>query len=304
VIVIEPSFLNSFVALAAARIAGAKAWLHVQDLEIDLAFDLGQLRHGRRIAEAIERWVMRRFDGVSTISDGLVERLRAKGVPKPLLLPNWFDPNELVPGPSRLRRQLAMRESETVVMFAGTLGAKQGIESIIHAARLLETEMQLSFVIAGEGPSKAELERLAHGLRNVRFLPLQPPEGLNDLLNCADIHVLPQQPAAAGLVLPSKLIGMLASGRPVVACTKRDSEIARLVSGCGLIVEPGDAQALARALLTLANHKVERLRLGQSARRVALANFSKEEILPRWDATLRGLSNPLSAASTVTLRTR
>jgi colanic acid biosynthesis glycosyl transferase WcaI len=118
-------------------------------------------------------------------------------------------------------------------------------------------------------------------LANIRFLPLQPFERLGELLGTADIHLLPQSPGAADLVLPSKLSGMLASGRPVIATCRAGTELDAVVSKCGLVVPPQDSSALAAAICKLANEPKTRLDLGRRARAYAEANFERDAILGR-----------------------
>jgi putative colanic acid biosynthesis glycosyltransferase WcaI len=290
VLVIEPSFMNLPSAWLASRIAGAVAWLHIQDFEIDLAYDLGQLRHGRRLAMAVESWLMKRFDIVSSITRRMIEKAASKGVPSENLymLPNWVDTSIVrpLPHPSPMRREMGISRDCVVAMFSGSLGTKQGVETIIDAARTLVDDSRLLFVICGDGASSEALRLRARDLNNVRFLPLQPAERLNDLLNLADLHLLPQLPSAAGSVMPSKLIGMLASGRPVVAACSAGTEIAELVTGCGVTVEPGDSGGYAAAIRTLAHDARFRAQLGESARRRALERFSQDSILGDFEREL------------------
>jgi len=290
VFVIEPSFMNLPSAWLASRIAGAVAWLHIQDFEIDLAYDLGQLRHGRRLAMAIESWLMKRFDIVSSITRRMIGKAANKGLPSENLymLPNWVDTSIIrpLPHPSPMRQQVGISTDRVVAMFSGSLGTKQGVETIIDAARTLVDDPTLIFIICGEGASSEALQVRARDLNNVRFLPLQSAERLNNLLNLADVHLLPQLPSAAGSVMPSKLIGMLASGRPVVAACSPGTEIAELVTGCGLTVEPGDSGAFAAAIRTLAHDARVRAQLGESARRRALERFSQGSILGDFEREL------------------
>jgi colanic acid biosynthesis glycosyl transferase WcaI len=127
-----------------------------------------------------------------------------------------------------------------------------------------------------------ELEAQCAGLPNVLFIDLQPLERLNNLLGMADIHLLPQRANAADLVMPSKLSGMLASGRSIVAGTGADTEIARVLEGRGLLVPPEDPAAFAKAILELARDKVLRQRLGASARRFAEEELGRDHVLNRF----------------------
>jgi len=287
VIVIEPSFLNLPVALLAARIARSKAWLHIQDFEIDLAYDMGQLAHGRTFAEKIESWLMRRFDAVSSISHRLVAKAGTKGVTKEsvVLFPNSVNVSEVRPRAdgSPLRGELNIPEDRIVALFSGSLGAKQGIETIIEAARVLKDDSRIVFVVCGEGVSSEKLRAQAKDLENVRFLPLQPSARLNDLLNLADLHLLPQQLAAADSVFPSKLIGMLASGRPIVAACRPGSDIADSISGCGLVTLPGDPEALAAAIVRLARDEDARIQMGLRSREFAVRRFNQDVVLHRFE---------------------
>jgi len=125
-----------------------------------------------------------------------------------------------------------------VALFSGSLGGKQGLMIIPQAAKKLADRKDIEFVICGDGVMKIELQSAAADLPNVHFLPLQPFERLGELLSMADIHLLPQSAGAADLVLPSKLSGMLASGRPVIATCGSGTELNSVVSECGLWSRP------------------------------------------------------------------
>jgi colanic acid biosynthesis glycosyl transferase WcaI len=140
------------------------------------------------------------------------------------------------------------------------------------------------FLICGDGQAAPKLRSLAGGLSNVRFAPFQPAERLNQLLNVADIHALPQVPEVADSVLPSKLLGMLTSGRCIVATVGEQSEVGGYVKECGLLVPPGDSAALAGAIRTLAADAELRARLGSAARRHALESLRHDLILGAFEA--------------------
>jgi colanic acid biosynthesis glycosyl transferase WcaI len=150
---------------------------------------------------------------------------------------------------------------------------------IPEAARLLESRPDIAFVVCGDGVMKPQLESAAAGLRNVRFMPLQPAGRVSDLLGMADIHLLPQSPDAADLVLPSKLCGMLASGRPVIATCRPETEISEIVSKCGLVVAPENSEALALAITELADNPDKRILLGGRARSFAEEHFERDAVL-------------------------
>jgi colanic acid biosynthesis glycosyl transferase WcaI len=285
VITVAPAFVCAPAALLVARVCGAQKWLHLQDFEVDLAFQLGLLKGKlmQRVALRMERWVLRRFDSVSSISSRMVEQLLSKGVDvgRTRYFPNWVDIARIKPSlnGAKYRAQLDIAQNALVVLFSGSLAGKQGLMIIPAAAALLADKKQIVFVICGDGVMKPELVSAARNLPNVRFLPLQPVERLGELLSMADIHLLPQSLGAADLVLPSKLSGMLASGRPVIATCREQTELDAVVSRCGMVVQPQDAVALARAICRLADDPNTRTELGRKARAYAEANFEREAIL-------------------------
>lgn len=283
VLTVAPAFMCAPAGLLTAWLSRAKCWLHLQDFEVDVAFGMGLLK-GRllqRIALRMESSLLRRFDTVSTISGRMMQRLCAKGVTagKTRYLPNWVDLTRAMPLNNGYRTPLGIAEDAVVVLFSGSLSGKQGLMVIPDTAKLLRSREEIVFVVCGEGVMKCDLQAAAAGLRNVRFMPLQPSGQVSELLAMADIHLLPQSPDAADLVLPSKLGGMLASGRPVIATCRAGTEISEIVSQCGLVVAPENSMQLAHAISTLADDPERRKLLGRRARTFAENNFERHAVL-------------------------
>lgn len=255
---VEPTLLAAPLALLAAWLVGARTVLHVQDLEVDAAFAMGHLRAGRwlkRLGFAFERSMLIRFDHVVTVSNRMAARLGEKGVAadRRSVVRNWVDLAHVYPmaEASPYRAELGFGERDFVVLYAGSIGAKQGLGVLLDAAERLADEPRIKVVIAGEGPQKHALQTRYGHLANVRFVPFQPEARLNAFLNMPDLHVLPQERGAADLVLPSKLGGMLASGRPILATADEGTEIADFLGSAATLTAPGDPQAVADALRTL-----------------------------------------------------
>jgi colanic acid biosynthesis glycosyl transferase WcaI len=287
---IEPTLLAAPAAVLAAKLVGAKVILHVQDLEVDAAFAVGHLKDRhllRRLAQVFERFAMAGVDQLVTISDRMKEKLSARGVApaKLSVVRNWVDLGEIHPleKPSVYRSQLGFGSEDFVVLYAGTLGAKQGLHSLIEAAERLRGEVRIQFVFVGEGPLREELEARSRGLPNVRFMPFQPRCRLNELMNMPDLHVLPQEKVVADMGLPSKLNAIVASGKPILVTTEPGTELADLLTGVAHIAPPDDPAELAAAILAASKRGID-----FSSTQAALAQaLSKPKAMKAFSEVLR-----------------
>src|SRR5260370_33477456 len=205
VLVVEPTLFCAPQALLAARWSAARAWLHVQDFEVDAAFELGDISAPdlRRWALSIEQWLLSAFDRVSTISSRMADRLVQKRVDpsRCLLFPNCVDTSLIypLPCPSPLRMQLGIPKDTIVALYAGSMGKKQGLDIFAEVARRLWHRADLRFVFCGEGSYRQTLFEKAKDLPNFTLLPSKPFDQLNALLTLSDIKLLPQTPCAAHL---------------------------------------------------------------------------------------------------------
>jgi len=301
VFMVAPAFACAPGAWLTARLCGAKAWIHVQDFEVDAAFRLGLLKGKfiKWLIRGIEQFIFKRFDRVSSISLRMLERVLVKGIPRERVVSfvNWVDIKAITPlkGVSPYRAELNIPDDHKVVLFSGTLAGKQGLDLLPQVARLLhEWNAKVIVVICGDGQMKNDLLEASVGLPNMRYLHLQPYERLSELLGMADAQLLPQNPGAADLVMPSKLTGMMASGRPIVCTADEDTELERVVSHCGVVVKPGNATKLALAIKTLLADPAQCEALGKKARAYAEQYLSREGVMLHFERTLEQCMNPAS----------
>ena len=292
VIGIAPSLIAVSATHLAARASEAKLWLHVQDFEVEAAFATGLIAQDGFVARLARRYETRSLTGVrvSSISPNMCAKLVEHGIPRNRVVEfrNWAEIDTIRPlvGPSPYRGEWGI-DRPHVALYSGNIANKQGISIIVEAARRLAHRRDLMFVVCGNGPNRANLEREALGLDNIRFHDLQPAERLSDLLGLASMHLLPQIAGAADLVLPSKLANALASGRPVVATAQAGTALADEVYGCGLVTEPENVATFAAAIERLIDDEALRTAQGVEGRRRAEERWSRSRILARFEEQVR-----------------
>jgi colanic acid biosynthesis glycosyl transferase WcaI len=296
----EPSIFGAPAVLLAAKLAGAKSWLHVQDIELAAAVRLGMVRSAplKRAILGFYRCVLRRFDVVSTISHTMADELKALGGPDDIVFfPNWVDVETIRPGVDgrALRAELGVPEDAVVALYSGNMGEKQGLDTLLEAARRLADRHDIHFLLCGAGAARSRLEREAADLPNVHLRPLQPAARLNELLNLADVHLLPQRRGATLFAMPSKLGGMLASGRAIVAQADHDSELARSLRDRAFVVPAEDAAATAEAVRRLADEPALREWLGREGRRLATEQLARDPVLEGFVAAAARRLRPVQA---------
>lgn len=290
VVAIIPSTLAAIVVGLCARVFRLPLWVHVQDLEAELAIATGLIGRSpwlTAVARRVQRLALH-SDRLSSISPAMCRHLATTQHPPSDIVEfrNWARPDvQPIDKPSPFREEWQIKQRH-VALYSGNIAAKQGVEIIAETARLLAHRHDLLFVICGNGPRRQELADSVADCANVRLFDLQPAERLADLLGLASVHLLPQMAGAADLVLPSKLPNMLASGRPVVATVTPDTDLGRELGECGLIVPPHDAGAFADAIVRLLDDETLRDKCGRNAQARAAERWSKQAILEQFEREL------------------
>ena len=298
IIAVSPPLQVGLTAWVLGRMWRANVLLHVQDLVPDAAVATGLMKENSlavRLARRLEQFVYRRATEIGVISEGFRRSMERQGVPpeKIRLLPNSIDldfirPESKVNG---FRQRHGLAADAVVVMYSGSVGMKQGLETLMDAAALIRADSRILLVIVGEGPPLNELKARASRdrLRNVLFLPLQPRETLSEQLAAADILVITQRRAVTDIVFPGKLLYYMAAGRPIVAAVSEDSETGRFIRDhkVGVVTPPEEATPLAAALMGMTADDAEVM--GRLGRAVVERLFDQRVVLPAFQAEIEHL---------------
>jgi colanic acid biosynthesis glycosyl transferase WcaI len=289
VFVIAPSFQFGILGVLYKKIRKARFLYHIQDMQIEAARDL-QLIKSKRIINflfAAERYIFNNSDVISSISLGMIHKIREKANKNVLLFPNWTDTNIFYPIKNRvaLKKDFGFEPTDKIVLYSGAIGEKQGLEAILQAADEFRLHKNLKFVICGSGPYKQKLQDLANALslKNVYFLPLQPFDKFNQFLNVADVHLVIQKSNASDLVMPSKLTTILAVGGLALITADEDSSLYSLVEGysMGLLVKPDDQKALNEGIQKAVSQ--DNYIITKNARAYAQAHLSIEGVMETFE---------------------
>jgi colanic acid biosynthesis glycosyl transferase WcaI len=273
---------------------------NVADLWPDSARDLGVIKSGLllRAAYSLERWIYRRADYLTAVTDGVRDvLLNKKDVPKTkvLFLPNGVDTELIQPidGDEQLKAKLGL-SGKRVIIYAGNHGYAAAADQILHAAALLTQQRDLHFVFVGDGPEKARLQALAQELRlsSVSFLDPVPLAELPSLLALADIAVITLRRAGVTSgARPAKAFVMMAAGKPIVLAATGEAERLIRTAESGVVVPPHEPRKLAAALLKMLADPQAARRMGERGRQFVIGNFEWSVLVRSWLKQLQEKSN-------------
>ncbi len=261
---------------------------HIQDLQPDAAVELGMVKNWGliRILYKMEKFIYANANKISTISNKMGEKVIAKGVhnARIILFPNWVDTEYFKPFPKQnvFRIEHGLKD-KFIVLYSGNIGYKQGMDIILKTAKEASDIKDIIFVIVGDGAYKTEFFRKYKqlNLHNVLFLPLQPKEMLPYMLSAADVSLVLQKKQMTDIVMPSKLLGIMACGSPVIVGANLGSNLHGIISesGCGIIIKPEDSVQLLDAMMEIYHNPHKAEEFGRKGRDFAVKHYSKEEIL-------------------------
>jgi len=287
-IVESPPLFDGFAGVFLSTFKRAPYIFNVADLWLDAAVQMGMLNNPRliRIAKRVETYFYRRSARVFAVTSGVRQAIMDSGIAeqKVTLFRNAVDTEFFVPLPAspEVRRELGAKDKDLLVMYAGTLGMAQQVESIVDAAALFHHEgnVAVQFVFLGDGSEKENLERKARdlGLDNVRFLGVHPKSRMPMLLGAADcVLVSVRDLKVLESALPTKMFEAMACCKPVVLAARGEAAEALAEARAGVSAQPGDPVSIHDAILRLQHQPEQRRDMGQSGRAYVLAHFSRDQ---------------------------
>jgi colanic acid biosynthesis glycosyl transferase WcaI len=293
--------LLSILAWRVARQRGSRVINWLQDIYPEVATELGVRFIKGPVSKllTLARNASLRSANVNVVvGTRMAQKLSQLGVPSDRInvIPNWCDDEAIIPvgnDTNPLRAEWHLKD-KFVVGYSGNLGRAHEFETILAAAKRLKNSPDIVFLLIGGGQGNADLARRVQeaGLSDqFRFLPYQDNEILKYSLSVPDVHWVSLRPQLEGLIVPSKVYGIAAAGRPIIAVTAKDGEIARLIKAhdCGLIVEPGNSEEMATAILLLSTKDEARIGKGLRARAMLDAEFTRRHAFRRWEDVVDAL---------------
>jgi glycosyltransferase involved in cell wall biosynthesis len=289
--------LISVVAMAATKAKGAHLMNWLQDIFPEVASRLGNNPLPKRIDHFVSRVrdsTLRAADMNIVLGERMREFVERQGIPaaKICVIENWAYSDATVPMATRdsaLRARLGLA-GKFVVGYSGNLGRAHEFDTLLDAASLLSKDEDIVFLMIGGGAGMVALQQAVgrRVLGNFRFLPHQSRASLSDSMAAADVHWVSLLPSLEGLIVPSKLYGILAAGRPVIFVGDPDGEVARLIgpAQAGVAVGVGDARELQQRIVELKTDCGRRELMGQNGYRLYLNKFTPQRALARWSDIL------------------
>lgn len=284
-------FLLAFEADRLKKRTNCRMVGYLQDIYPDVAVALGKVGDNwavRRLRKSLFD-IYRRCDRMVVLSQDMADLLTDNGVDSDRIsiVPNWADTEKIAPngGANRFREQQQLGD-RFIAMYSGNLGLTQRLEEFVAAAELLKDRADILFCFVGRGSQEAALRQLVQTRRltNVKFIDYQPQAELTHSLTAADIHLVPLTKMLSRCLMPSKLYGILAAGRPYLTNAPLGSELHTISTQhqVGLTVEPESPQAIADRIRWAADHPSELKIMGHNARQLAESEYTQERSISRF----------------------
>ncbi len=305
-----PPFI-SFYGLLLKALKRVKTIYIVQDLFPDLVIELGKIKNKYfiKVLKNLSKLILRKMDRVVVVGDFMKRKIKKKilqgmNSTHVTTIHNWADGEKIRVISEEEERNLTKEEwgleGKFIVLYSGNIGDLHEFDTIILAAEDLEKQgwKNICFVFIGEGIKKEYIERKVKekGLNNILFFPFQPRKILTYSLGLADVSVVTLEKGFEGMVVPSKMYGILASGRPVIAVVGGESEVTETIGNgrCGKIVNIGDYKTLSDGVIDYYNNSKKCYQEGMSGRKYFEENYDRKIATKKYIKVIEETLGPLS----------
>lgn len=264
---------------------------NLQDIFPDSMVNAGMTQKGSlvwKIGRKMEDFTYRNADKIIVISESFKRNIMEKGVPeeKIIIVPNWVDLQKVQPVKKEnntLFDELSINKDSFNVVYAGNIGEAQGVDVILEAARKLEDNENIHFIIFGGGSQFEEIKNKINSYRNVSLFALLPQDRVSEVYSLGDVALITCKPGTGKAGLPSKTWSIMACNTPIIASFDVESDLAEIIhtANAGCVVEPGNADELVQAIKNAYNNHIE-----VNSRQYALANADKNICVAKYLSVL------------------
>ena len=284
---VVPFTLFIFPAFLLAKKTKTPLWIHVQDFEFDLAFETGISQNFisnflKSFVLKLEKYLLNKGAIISSISYNMLKKIHQKTQKKDVFyFPNWVSSEKI--NPTLAKKHRFFNEKAFSMLYSGNIGQKQNWEAFIDLCHRIKKEDKIEIIIVGDGAYSDQLKAQTRIFEFVKFYEPVPFCELNDLLCSADLHFLFQKTEVVDTVMPSKILGMLASKKPSIVTGNKYSEVKTIFdnANCGCFLDQNNGAEIYDMLLRLKENSALRKNWGENGRKYVLEHFSETNVLSK-----------------------
>jgi colanic acid biosynthesis glycosyl transferase WcaI len=297
VICIVPFTICILPALLLSKIKKAKLWIHIQDFEFDLALDSGIVKTdslffklSKKFVNTFEKNLMNSAAIISSISLSMVDKIKQKSIKtESFYFPNWVSSDKINPETSS--KHSIINSDKFTLLYSGNIGEKQDWDFLENLCSIINPDENIEVVIVGDGAYKNNLKNKLKSFQFVHYFNPVPYLELNDLLCSTSAHFLFQKIEVVDTIMPSKILGMMASKKPSIVSGSKNSEVLTMMnkSGGGFYFSENDVREVYKTILRLKNNSLLCEDIGQKARNYVLKTFSEKQILDGFNSKIKSI---------------
>lgn len=300
----QPPILGGVLGVLGKWIKGGKLIYNIQDFNPEQTMAIGYTKNKLLLNTAMmmDKFSCKQSNEVIVVGRDMQETLRNrfnnKKVPENTFINNWIDEKEIYPLNENHPKIIDFKEKynlndKFIIMYSGNIGLYYDLENIIKVIGKFNEREDVIFAFVGDGTVKKEIEDYAteNKLSNVTFIPYQDKADLVYSLNSADIHWVVNAKGIKGVSVPSKLYGVMATGKPVLGVLDKGSEARLIVDecNCGVCTEPGNYNEIYNKIEYILNNKEKVKMLGKNGRKYLEKNLTKEVSINKYKNTILSL---------------